>query len=450
MKNIFFIIIFLVNASLVGQDKVERIIVVGDSLVGRSEDGISYRDVIGNVVMTQGNIKITCEKIIQNLTANNAELIGNVVVTQDSITIVSERGYYYGNQHYIYSDKNVTLDDGHITLTADTGYYYFNIKKSVFNSNVELVDSGSILKSQNLVYWNEIEKAIAVKEVSIASDEAVIFCDSLIYFRLHQKSYAYNNVRVINHQQGLTITGDELYDEGESNYTRVTGNPLLTKIDSSGNGRVDTLFIKAKIFEAVEDSSNRLYAIDSVKIIRGDLFSVNNYSVLFREENRLMTRKRKGDKTPPVLWFATSQLVGDSINIYIYDNSLDSIQIRNNATILSQNENYKFRYDQISGSKIDLYFRKRELNKTVVNGEVLSIYFMYDEEKPNGLMKSSSNKAIMEFDSNAVEMVSMYESVQSEYHPENLVNGNELDFTLPSFILYKNKPKKEELIQGRE
>jgi hypothetical protein len=85
---------------------------------------------------------------------------------------------------------------------------------------------------------------------------------------------------------------------------------------------------------------------------------------------------------------------------------------------------------------------------TDVQGGVLSIYFMFEEGKPNGLMKSSSNKAKMIFENNEVSNVSMFESVQSEYHPENLIKGNELDFSIPSFIIYKNKPNKSDFVQG--
>ncbi len=447
MKSIVYLF-FLSIGILVAQEKSEPIIVTGDSLIGRTENGIKYREVVGNVVMTQDDVRVTCNKVIQNLTENNAELIGDVIVTQDTITIISENGYYYGNEKYIYSDTLLSLDDGHVVLTADTGYYYFDLKKSIFNSNVQLVDSISVLNSNKLTYFNDIQKAIAVNEVSIEDDETIIYCDSLVHLKEHQISNAFSNVKIVNLHQRLTITGEELYDEGENNYTRIVGNPLLTKIDSSDGGKEDTLYIKAKMFEAVEDSSSRLYAIDSVKIIRGDLFSVNSYSVLYKDENRLMTKKTKGDKVSPVLWFTTSQLVGDSINIFMNNSKLDSIQIRNDATILSKNKNYEFRFDQISGDAIDLYFKDGGLNKTVVNGGVLSIYFMYEEEKPNGLMKSSSNKAIMKFKENEVVSVSMYESVESEFHPENLVDGNELDFTIPTFTIFKNKPRKKEFTDG--
>ncbi len=446
MKNIFYIFILLAGFAN-AQVKNEIIRVVGDSLIGRVENGISYREVIGNVVMTQGNVRVTCNRTIQNITENSAELIGDVVVTQDTILIVSEKGYYFGNEKFIFSDTTVVLEDGHIVLTADSGYYFFDLKKAIFNSDVQLVDSVSILNSDGLTYFNETQKAIAVGNVDISDDASTIFCDSLVHLREDNISHAFNNVKIVNRNQQLTIYGDELFDEGKNNYTKITGNPLLIKVDSTKNETEDTLFIRAEMFEAVEDSTKKLIATDSVKIIRGDLFSVNEYSILFREENKLTTYKRKGDKESPVLWYTNSQLVGDSINIYMDNNSIDSIEIRENSNILSKNEEYEFRFDQISGENINLYFGKNGLEKTEVTTDVLSIYYLYDEEMPNGVMKSSSNKAIMKFEKNTVVSVSMYESVESEYHPENLVGGNELDFTLPSFIIYKNKPKKDELTQ---
>jgi len=447
MKKIFHIIILLFS-SLLAQEKSEIIRVIGDSLIGKTIDGISFREVIGNVVMTQGNVKVTCNKAIQNLTNNNAELIGNVIATQDTITITSDKGFYFGDEKYIYSDRKLTLKDGHVVLTADSGYYYFNLEKSVFNSNVQLVDSINTLKSSTLTYFSEIQKAIAVGNVNISDKESIIFCDSLIHLRTIKKSNAFRNVRIVNKKQKLTIIGNELIDDGEINFTRIIGNPLLTKIDTTNEGKLDTLLIRAKAFESKEDSVKKLLAIDSVKIIRGELSSVNNYTVLYRDENRLMIKKIKNDKNSPVLWYTNSQLVGDSINIFLSNNKLDSIHIRNEATILSKNEKYNYRFDQISGDNINLYFSKGKLKLTDVKGEVLSIYFMFEKGEPNGLIKSSSSRAKMKFDDNAVVNVSMYESVQSEYHPENLIKGNELDFTIPSFIIYNNKPKKSVLIQG--
>ena len=60
-----------------------------------------------------------------------------------------------------------------------------------------------------------------------------------------------------------------------------------------------------------------------------------------------------------------------------------------------------------------------------------------------GLLKSSAKDIIIEFEKSKVTDVKMFGSPISEYHPENLVEGNEKIFTLPTFILYSNKPDKK-------
>ncbi|MGQ9644492.1 MAG: OstA-like protein, partial [Ignavibacterium sp.] len=93
------------------------IVVIGDSLIGRVENGESIREVSGNVILTQGNVRITCTRAIQYLSRNDAELIGNVVATQDTLTIKTERGFYYGNLRKTSSNSGVILDDKKVILT---------------------------------------------------------------------------------------------------------------------------------------------------------------------------------------------------------------------------------------------------------------------------------------------------------------------------------------------
>jgi hypothetical protein len=45
-----------------------------------------------------------------------------------------------------------------------------------------------------------------------------------------------------------------------------------------------------------------------------------------------------------------------------------------------------------------------------------------------------------------VSAVRLYGSPNSEYYPENKVEGKELSFTLPEYVFYKNRPTKKELL----
>jgi hypothetical protein len=118
-----------------------------------------------------------------------------------------------------------------------------------------------------------------------------------------------------------------------------------------------------------------------------------------------------------------------------------------NAFLVSVVEGMEFRFDQISGNEIKLFFGDEGLKQTNVRGNVLSIYYMFDGEEPNGLIKSSADKTNIIFENKKLVDVRLYGSPASEYHPENLVVEKEKEFTLPAFILYDNRPSKEEMTE---
>ncbi|GAB4129397.1 MAG: OstA-like protein [Ignavibacteriales bacterium] len=437
--------LFLVSISIFPQSRNSRITIVGNTLEGSRENGKNIRKVIGNVVMTQDNVKITCDIAIQDVDRNEAELIGNVVATQDTIIIKTQRAYYYGEKKYALSKTPVSLFDGHVTLTAKSGYYYFDEDKAVFSENVKLVDTANTMISKKLTYFNNEDKAIATGNVSITDGKVIILADSLNHSRNEKYTNAFFNIKIIDSQNNSIITGTELLNDGIKNHTVITGKPIFTQIDTSKNGEIDTLFIFSKVMESFDDSTKKFLAKDSVKIIRQNFYSISNYAVLFRNEDKIFTYKREDDKTPPVMWYEESQLVGDSIYVYLKNNTIDLIKINRNAFILSQQKDYPNRYNQISGDSIYMYFYNDELKRTEVYSNVLSIYYLFEDEETNGLLKSSSEKAKLFFADKKITDVKLFGSILSEYHPENLIKGKELEFTLPNFILYSNKPNKNKL-----
>jgi hypothetical protein len=112
--------------------------------------------------------------------------------------------------------------------------------------------------------------------------------------------------------------------------------------------------------------------------------------------------------------------------------------------MLSQNKKYNTRFDQTSSDSIYLHFSENRLQRADFSGKVQSIYYLYDEEEPSGLVKSTAQKTAIIFENNEVEQVRLYGSPTSEYHPEEKVAGLERTFTLPKFVFNENRPVKEE------
>ncbi len=452
MKMIFKIsvLFFLSAAAILAQTNESQLVVEGKSLKGKTVRGEKIREVIGDVIITHGSVVITCDTAVQHLATNEIELIGNVVGKKDTVTLFTPRGYYFGESKTAYTESGLVLNDGHYVVTAEKGYYYYDENKAHFFGRVELFDSLNTLISDELTYFNDADKAVAVGRVLIADSSSAISADSLIYFQKDNSTFGFNNVKISDPANDVTILGNLLEDYGEKNYTKITDSPVLIKIDTTEKGEIDSLIISCVLMESAEDSLSKFLAIDSVKIVRGNFSSANQHAVFYKEKNMIFTYREEDELRQPILWFENSQLVGDSIFIYINKkNSLDHITILHNASAISKNPLFNFRYDQISGDTLQLYFENDELKKAFVYGGFLSVYYLYDDGETNGLIKSSAKNAVINFENNLVKEVKMYQDAITEYYPENLVLNKEKDFTLPTFYIYKNRPTKETILKGR-
>lgn len=464
MNKFLFIsfLIIVVSVNLFSQEKGEMIVVVGDSLVGRIISGETTREVYGNVVLTQGNVIITCNKAIQYISRNDAELIGNVVVKQDSMTIKTPQGFYYGNERRAESSAGVQLDDKKVILTADSGEYFFNEDKAVFRSRVTLYDTASTLTSKELTYFKNEDRAIAVGSVKIIQKDNIINADTLEHFRNSRVTFANSNVSVRNRSNSVQIFGDHLIDYAKQFHTIVDKNPLLIQVDTTRTRlpdtlamgpdiiqiKLDTLIIKSKMMEAYRDTINTFLAMDSVKIWRDTFSSINDFSVYLKNEDKIITYRKKEDDAKPVLWNEETQLSGDSVSIFLKDHEIQALEVVKTAFVLSPNENYQNRFNQISGDKLIMYFDSGAVSRVEVNGNVYNVYYMYtDEKKPNGLTQSSAESATINFVQKKVSEVRLYGSPKSEYYPENMVDGKEQNYDLPGFKLIENRPFKKELLK---
>ncbi len=450
IKVILLELIFFIPV-LIAQEKQEIIKVVGDSLRGKQINGESVREVFGNVVLTQGNVVITCDQAIQYFSKNNARLTGNVILRQDSLTITTEEGFYFGNEKKTKSTTGITLDDQKIILEADSGEYFFDEDRAFFQSHVILYDTTTTMFANELTYFQKEDRAVAIGNVKVVDENNEITSDTLEHFRKTKTSYADGDVKIRSLENNTMIFGDHLEDYPKSKYTLINERPVLMQIDTSisadSTRRLDTLIIKAKSMEAFRDSSDIFKAIDSVKILRGGFASVNDFTLYLRSDEKLITKKMSEESEQPVLWHENSQLTGDSVAIYIKDKKINRLDVVENAFMLSQNPDYTDRFDQTSSDTIKLFFADSKIRKAEFLGDVRSIYYLYEDSTANGLTKSSAMSATILFEDNQVSEVKLYGKPTSEYHPENQVVGKEKAFTLPKFKFYKNRPVKNNLLK---
>ena len=454
MRISFVIILSIVVLSSIALPQQNKLItVIGDSLIGKMINGESIREVYGHVVLKQNNVVITCNKAIQYISRNEAELIGNVIARKDTLTIKTPHGFYYGDLGTTKSNSGIFLDDKKVILTADSGEYFFNEDRAFFESKVKLYDTTSTLTSNQLTYYQQQNRAVAIGDVVIIDQDNEILADTLEHFRNTKITYAFSNVRLINLKNNSEIYGEHLEDYRQRGYSIIDVKPLFIQVDTTyienedntKEAKLDTLFIKARLMEAYRDSSQRFFAIDSVSILKSEFASKNDLTVFYRDEDKIITKKINETAKQPVMWHETSQITGDSITIYLDENNIKQLDIDGSSFMLSQNENYMERYDQTSSTQIKIYFANNKINRAEFYGNVYSIYFMYDGETKNGLTKSNSAETTVLFEDNEVTEVKLYRNPASEYYPEKQVNGNEKLYLLPRFVVLQNKPTKADM-----
>jgi len=445
-SRILIITLLLITLSFAQKEKIR---IVGKTLIGKVINGQRIKEVVDNVIINHGKTKITCNKAIQYLDTNEIELFGNVIVVKDSVFIFTERGFYRGNDEVAYSNNSLLLNDGKVILTAKKGFYFLNEERAEFYNDVSMFDSESKLIAQKLIYLKNIEKAVATGKVKLSDTSSVVFADSLITNKKTKNTFAYQNVRIINKENELNIYGSYLEHKSNKKYSKVLGEPLLVQIDTSSSGVVDTLMIKSVTMEMFGDSlNNKLIATDSVEILRGDLLAKNDKTIYFNKEDRIYTEKPDKElASQPLMWFTDNQLSGDTINVYLKNRNINYIDIRQEAFILSSFPEYDFRFNQISGDSVKIYFKNNNIDITDVKGNVLSIYYLFDDEEKNGLIKSSSEDAKLIFNKNTIKEVKFFVSVENEFHPESVIKNKEKDFTLPRFFVAKQKPMKKEFFK---
>lgn len=453
MKNILVSFLFLI-ASLQAQEIKVVQLLNSDSLVGTTINNERVRILFGNVQLLHEDIQIFCDKGIQYLETNRAELEGNIRIIQGNQILTTKKGFYFGNTKTAFGTKGITLYDGNVTLKADSGEYFFNQKKALFKGNVVLYDDTSELKSKELTYFTEEEHAIALGNVQITQFENKIFSDTLNYFRKKRFSIAQGNVIAYNVKDNLKIYSDYLENDQNKNFSFVTGKPVLIQIDSTSENRIDTLIIIAERMESIRDTVDIFFAFDAVQIWRNEFSAKCDYSIYNKNDGKIFTSKT--NELQPLFWYNENLAYGDSVEILVEENKIKKANLFINSFLISKDTLMKNRFNQMNGNFIQLKFEpdssgnNNKLKEVFISGNALSIYYLYDENEPNGLNKSSSDSALIIIEENRVSDVKLYGTPEGEYHPEEKIIGRDKDFLLSGFQWIEERPEKEKLLSIRK
>lgn len=390
--------------------------------------------VVGNVVFRHDSVYMYCDSAYYYDKINSFEAFSNVRMEQgDTLFLYGDRLYYYGltqiaqmrmnvrmenrtttlltdslnydrvfNLGYFF-DGGTMMDDQNV-LTSEWGEYSPSTKLSVFYYNVKLENPQFTMLSDTLKYSTLTKVANIVGPSDIYSDDNYIYSESGYYNTQTGKADLYQ--RSVLTSDNRHLTGDSLfYDrntgvgEAFSNivmtdtvnknmmlgdygyYNEKLKNAFVTKnavaIDYSQG---DSLFLHAdtlsmNTFHLDTDSMYReVRAYHKVRFYRTDVQGVADSLVFSSKDSCLIMYK------DPILWNENQQLLGEQINIYMNDSTIDWAHIINQALSVEQIPVDTTLFNQISGKEIKAYFEDGLMEKVEVIGSVRLVYYPMDSD----------------------------------------------------------------------
>jgi len=385
-------------------------------LIGRKYDSKVVRELIGNVQLKHENIYFWCERAIQYVDENRIEAYGNLKVRQDTLFLEADQGIYLGDKKIAICDGNVKLTDGRTTLEAEHGSYDTQKKLATFKTNVKLVDSTT-----------------------------VITAEQLFYYRTEKKSIAVGNVVIKNLENNITIYGGYFENYDSTKYSVIRNNPKLVQIDTTSDGKIDTLIVIGKFMEAFRDTNVSMFsATDSVVIVRGNLSAVCG-DVFYYDKKEIIILWRK-----PVIWYGDSQVSGDSVVVKLKERKIDEVYVYGSAFVIEPADtSYPERFNQLKGKSMVIKFKDNKIDEVHVVKNAISLYYIFEtsdkgDKKANGVNYVSGDSVWIKFKDGKINRIKIVGGIEGTYYPEEMVEGKETSFNLEGFNYIKRKPSKND------
>lgn len=386
----------------------------------------------GNVAFRHQGAKLYCDSAYFYQESNSFRAFGHVRMYQgDTLSLFSDYAYYDGNDQMAEARYNVVLThrktklytdslnydrlygigyffeggkmiDKDNVLVSDWGEYDTETREAVFNYSVNLKNPQFVLETDTLHYDTRTSLAHIVGPSKITSGASVIHTAQGYYdtdkdfARLYGRSTLENN--------GKTLTADSLFNDDKTKISEGFGNVVYNDTvnknamtsnyfwynDSTGYAfatdsavmkdysQGDTLFVhsdtmKVYTFNIDTDSTYRkAHCYYKVRAFRTDVQAVCD-SLVYNTKDSCMTMYKD-----PITWNANRQLLGEVIEVFLKDSTIDHAHVINQA-LSAEMLRDSLKFNQVSSREMFGFFEDGAICMTEAVGNVQAIYYMQDD-----------------------------------------------------------------------
>lgn len=279
---------------------------------------------------------------------------------------------------------------------------------SYLKGNVVFIYDDIKIKSDEATWWRNQGKVNFRNNVKVYRGAQTVTCDQMHYGKNNNLLIANGRFVFIDTLEHTKITGSDAEYNIQTKYFQLTGKPKLVRYDTAS---AETLFISAERMWYI-DSIRCANVVDSVKIIKGKLFSTCKAAKYYTKRDFAQLR------LDPFVIYEISNIKGDSIDLFFGKSQLQSATVMGHAigsyidTIANTNDSS---YTNVWGDSLLMTVSDSgNLDSLWIFGKAKSKY--YESKDRASVNEASGKKMMMAFTEKGVaDKVKIWGNAKSKY-----------------------------------
>ena len=396
-------------------------VVTSDRLLYQGENRIAQ--LREDVVYKRGFQELYTDHLDYSLDTEVAYYFNGGKLIDTTNILSSTLGYFYAKENIARFYQSVVLESPEFILKTDTLRYNTLTKVAYSFGPTEVINKeGTIIYADGGEFRTEISQT-KISSGNIETSEYILDGDELFFDDFNQYYLGEGNVKLTSKENNLILLGDEGYHDKINGFSKIYGNAIMKKIM-----KLDTFYIAADTMMAIEseyDSVRRILAYPDIRIFKMNVQGIADSSAYFLADSIIMLYQN------PVLWTGENQVLSDTIAIHLNDSSIEKMDLKRNAFLITQDSALNF--NQIKGRLMNIYFLNKSLNYIDINGNCESLFHSMDETDTVllGINKMLTSNMTIRFLNNQILNFTLYKSPEGRFLPPHEIT--EADKTLDGF-----------------
>ena len=360
-----------------------------------------------NIVLKDKDMQLKTEELHYCLKTNIASYYSGATITNKKNILKSRKGDYLSSSKNLVFKSDVSLENPEYLIECDTLHYNTESEIAYFYGPTTIKSVSNFIYCENGWYNTLTDKSKFSGNAFLLSDNQKLSGDVLFYDRKNGIGKALNNITIKDTANNYTIYGHkaEYFEKLDSSIISI--KPLL--VADLNN---DTLFLHSDTITATLDSlkQQQIRAFTGVKFYSQNLQGKCRVIFYYMNDSTIQMFNE------PILWSDNYQLSSDHIILEIKNNTIDKINLLQNAFIISE-DSLDF-YNQIKGRNMMGFFKRNELHKINVKGNGQAVYVIKDkEDKISGINAVSCSKMNIYVDKKEIYQISFQKQPNATIYP---------------------------------